>query len=194
MASSLPISSCLTEKGLAVKKILLILVPLLAFLGGAVGGDMLGGARTSGQAGHDAGAAATGEHEPPAAPDPEKSAKDGGDGKAADGDANLDWFTFPNQFFVPVLRNGTSSAVMILTLSIEMPASARADIEAQEHRLRDALLNALMIEANTGAFDGNFTAEPTLRRLRDALLAAGQRTAGPNVKRILIEDIGRQFQ
>ncbi|WP_258869774.1 hypothetical protein [Paracoccus thiocyanatus] len=51
-----------------------------------------------------------------------------------------------------------------------------------------------MIEANTGAFDGNFTSDPALQRLRKALLAAGQRAAGPDVRRVLIEDIGRQAQ
>ncbi|KRW95563.1 hypothetical protein O4J55_04315 [Paracoccus sp. PXZ] len=177
-----------------MKKILLILIPLLAFLGGAVGGDMLGKEKPSEPAGQDADAATKADHDPSTAPDPEKGADGGGSGKAEASETDLDWFRFPNQFFVPILRNGTSSAVMILSLSVEMPASARADIEAQEHRLRDALLNALLIEANTGAFDGNFTAEPTLQRLRASLLAAGQKAAGPAVKRILIEDIGRQIQ
>lgn len=83
---------------------------------------------------------------------------------------------------------------MVLTLSIEMPAESRPAIEAQEARLRDALLGALMIEANTGGFDGNFTSETSLRRLRESLLAAGRRAGGADVQRILIEDIGRQEQ
>ena len=83
---------------------------------------------------------------------------------------------------------------MVLSLTVEMPASARSRIEAQEHRLRDALLNALLIEANTGGFDGNFTADPAQQRLRASLLAAGQAAAGNDVQRILIEDIGRQEQ
>ncbi|SFY40813.1 hypothetical protein SAMN04244548_04234 [Paracoccus pantotrophus] len=176
-----------------MKKILLILVPLLAFLGGAVGGDMLGGSKPAEPAQGDAATAA----EPGAAetgnPAPDHGGEDSG-GEATDTGASLDWFAFPNQFFVPILRNGTPSAIMILSLSVEMPASARAEIEAQEHRLRDALLNALMIEANTGGFDGNFTAEPAMQRLRAALLAAGRKAAGPNVRRILIEDIGQQIQ
>lgn len=73
-----------------------------------------------------------------------------------------------------------------------MPAASRPKIEAQEARLRDALLGALLIEANTGGFDGNFTRKPGLRRLRESLLAAGRRAGGTDVQRILIEDIGRQ--
>lgn len=95
---------------------------------------------------------------------------------------------------MPILRNGTTTAVMVMSLTIEMPAEKRADIEAREHRLRDALLNALMVQANTGGFDGNFTAEPNLERLRKALLAAAQKAAGPEVTRVLIEDIARQDQ
>ena len=75
-----------------------------------------------------------------------------------------------------------------------MPAEARPKIEAQEAKLRDALLGDLMIEANTGGFDGNFTAETSLNRLRNSLQAAGQRAAGTDVQRVLIEDIGRQEQ
>jgi len=178
-----------------VKKILLILIPLLAFLGGAVGGDMLGGAKPAASVQGDAATAAEPGHQVSESADPAQG--HGGEGSGDGGgaaEASLDWFAFPNQFFVPILRNGTPSAIMILSLSVEMPASARAEIEAQEHRLRDALLNALMIEANTGGFNGNFTAEPALQRLRAALLAAGQKAAGPNVRRILIEDIGQQIQ
>lgn len=174
-----------------MKKILIVLVPLLALGIGAVGGDLLHGAKASPEAAHDGGAEKP-EAEATADHAPAKASASGHD--AAAGDTGLDWFKFPNQFFVPILRNGTSTAVIILSLSIEMPAMARADIEAQEHRLRDALLSALMIEANTGAFDGNFTAEPAMRRLRSSLLAAAQQAAGPEVARVLIEDIGRQVQ
>lgn len=185
-----------------VKKILMLLLPLLGFVGGAIGGDMLHAPKTAEKSmGADSETAAEGdaaaEHEAgtehaaaeaPAAGHGEGEAEGEGAGGA------LDWFKFPNQFFVPIIRNGTPTAIMVLTLSIEMPADARPQIEAQEARLRDALLGALMIEANTGGFDGNFTSETSLRRLRETLLAAGRRAGGANVQRILIEDIGRQEQ
>lgn len=168
-----------------MKKLLLILLPVLAFVGGAISGDILGEpkpadeTRTQGTATEQADAASqTGK----------------GESSSTTKDDTLGWFRFPTQIFVPVLRNGSPTAVMILSLGIETPASAQAEIEAQELRLRDSLLNALMIEANTGAFDGNFTSEVTLQKLRTSLLAAAQKTAGPNVRRILIEDIGRQEQ
>ncbi|MFC3570653.1 hypothetical protein [Paracoccus simplex] len=194
-----------------MKKILILLMPLLSFVGGAIGGDMLhaaksasGTAATPSDADADAAhaeAEAEAEAEAGAGHGAEGGTEGAGHGAAADGhaastesEAGQDWFKFPNQFFVPILRNGNPTAIMVLSLTIEMPAAARPEIEAQEHRLRDALLNALMVQANTGGFDGNFTAEPALERLREALLAAARKAAGPSVQRILIEDIGRQEQ
>lgn len=179
-----------------MKKILVLLLPVVAFLGGAVGGDMLQAGRAPAQddAAHAPAKAAE------AAPDAAHAMSapaEAGHGSAESAAAGADqtaWFRFPNQFFVPLLRNGQTNAIMVMTLTLEMPESIRPAIEAQEHRLRDALLNALMIEANTGGFDGNFTSEPSLERLRDALLAAAQKAAGPQIAHVLIEDIARQDQ
>lgn len=187
-----------------VKKILMLLLPLLGFVGGAIGGDLLHAPKSAGKDVAVDSETATGggtaaAHDDPAAQEAgaEHAAGDASGAGHGEGDASagaLDWFKFPNQFFVPIIRNGTPTAIMVLTLSIEMPAEARPGIEAQEARLRDALLGALMIEANTGGFDGNFTSETRLRRLRESLLAAGRRAGGGDVRRILIEDIGRQQQ
>lgn len=181
-----------------MKKILVMLLPVLAFLGGAVGGDLLhGGASKASQEGAPAGeakpeAGTEAEAKPEA---PAASTEAGGEAAAAPAEGNsADWFHFADQFFVPILRNGNTSAVMVLSLTIEMPASARGKVEAQEHRLRDALLNALMIQANTGGFDGNFTSETSLDALRAALLAAARKSAGPEISGVLIEDIARQDQ
>lgn len=108
--------------------------------------------------------------------------------------SDLSWFKFPTQFFVPVMRGANLDSVMILTLTLEMAKSQQEAVYQQEHRLRDALLRALLIHANTGGFDGNFTSEAHLRRLHEALLEAAARIAGDNVHDILIEDIARQGQ
>lgn len=182
-----------------MKKILMLILPVIAFLGGAIGGDMLHGGSSKAK-GDDKAAHAT--TDPKAESDAPHTAAEtaaaesghGGEGGRAEAASGTAWFRFPNQFFVPILRNGATDAVMVMSLTLEMPEPARADIEAREHRLRDALLNALMIQANTGGFDGNFTSEPSLERLRRALLAAAQKAAGPQVAQVLIEDIARQDQ
>ena len=175
-----------------MKKILVLLIPVLALVGGVAAGEMLRPApQGTDQAmvpGDDPGNAASGEHAAPEhAGDHAAKADDRGDGAAAEG-----WFTFPTQFFVPLMRNGDMGTVMILTLSIE---TLQADLEAmkqQEHRLRDALLRELLIHANTGGFDGNFTAEARLAPLRERLHKAAQASTALPVKAILIEDIARR--
>ena len=194
-----------------MKRILVIGLAVLAFLGGAIGGSLLAKGPSHPDEGTPAPASA--EAQPDGhAPAPEGAAAEpagegakaqrghaaaehgsGGEGEGA-ADDGLDWYHFPDQFFVPILRNGTTTAVMVLSLTLEMPPIVRPVVESREHRLRDALLNALLVEANTGGFDGNFTSEASLSRLRAALLAAARSAADPRISNVLIEDIARQDQ
>lgn len=185
-----------------LKKILMLAVPVLALAAGAFGGALLKpdahdkempahetghgdahapdehGVSGHGDAGHGA-ASHDDSHDNP-----------GGHGKS--GDTKLAWFAFPNQFFVPLTRQGDSGGMMILTLSLETTDAEIEDIARQEHRLRDIMLRQLLIVANTGGFDGNFTTEGRLRGLRKSLLAAVQDSVGPKVTGVLIGDIARQ--
>lgn len=101
------------------------------------------------------------------------------------------WFQFPQQFFVPVMRNGRLESTMVLSLSLEVPAGSAEIVYAHELKLRDAVLRQLLIHANTGGFDGNFTAEPQLRTLRADLARTAQATV-PEISAVLIGDIARQ--
>ncbi|WEF24001.1 hypothetical protein [Paracoccus sp. S3-43] len=184
-----------------MKKILTLLIPILALVAGIAAGDILRPApEGTGQA------AAAGDH------GDAKPADDGhaaanhaapADGHAAAADhggvngkggavPSQAWFTFPSQFFVPLMRNGDMGAVMILTLTIETGAAELPAMEQQEHRLRDALLRELLIHANTGGFDGNFTSEARLAPLRERLQKAAQASTDLPVNAVLIEDIARQ--
>lgn len=98
----------------------------------------------------------------------------------------------PEQFFVPIVRNGSLRAVMVLGLGLEVEEARLEAVHAREFQLRDALLRALMIHANTGGFDGNFTAEPRLELLGAILLDAARKVVGEDVHAILIGDIARQ--
>lgn len=182
-----------------MKKILVLLIPVLALVGGVAAGEMLRpGAPATDQAEAPADNA---DQIAPSSPEAEKEdyeSEKPADDYAATTDekggatAAAGWFTFPTQFFVPLMRNGDMGAVMILTLSIETSESDLAAMEQQEHRLRDALLRELLIHANTGGFDGNFTAEARLAPLRERLHKAAQAGTDLPVKAILIEDIARQ--
>lgn len=185
-----------------MKKILMILFPVLAFVGGSAAGAMLKGGSDPAE-GAEMAAPAEGEpeegtehaEEAPVSEDHSVGTADaGGHGEAETegGSTTIGWFGFPNQFFVPVVRNGRTDFIMILTLSLQTTPGTETAIAAQEHRLRDALLRRLLIEANTGGFDGNFTADAQQRILRENLLQAAQDIGGADVQEVLIEAIVRQ--
>lgn len=146
-----------------------------------------GGHAEPASSGHDGAPAGHGAHAPPA----------GGHGGGTSGYGASDevpataWFEFPQQFLVPILYDGQLDSTMILTLSVEMPGTARETVYAHDIKLRDALLRQLLIHANTGGFDGNFTSEAQLRKLRAGLTAAVQGVV-PEITDVLIGDIGRQ--
>lgn len=190
-----------------VRKLLPILLVLIAFIGGAVAGDMLNAPKAD-AAETDGGEAAVGTADAPAAeethakapaeeaasghaPAPAPSGHDSGGGHGESKSTGTGAFKFPKQFFVPVLHDGQLDSTMILSLSLEMPEAERENVNANELKLRDGLLRQLLIRANTGGFDGNFTAEPQLRELKAELLATAQGIV-PAISGILIEDIARQ--
>ena len=189
-----------------MKKILAFLIPVLALVGGVAAGEMLrpgakatdpaaaeapadedhGSAEPEDHASADQGAPDASDHAA-SAPAADQGGGHGGEAVPTEG-----WFTFPTQFFVPLMRNGDMGAVMILILTIETPGSDLQAMEQQEHRLRDALLRELLIHANTGGFDGNFTSEARLAPLRERLQKAAQASTDLTVKAVLIGDIARQ--
>lgn len=151
---------------------------LLAGVGGLVAGDWLRPAPEPAEA-ETAEGAETGHEAAPVAT---------AEGKAAPSA----YFRFPSQFFIPVMHGDRLQGMMVLTLTLEMPAERQEEVFRQEFRLRDALLGTLLIQANTGGFDGNYTIEPRMRRLREALVAAAVQASGGIVTDVLIEDIARQ--
>lgn len=176
-------------------KLLPILLSLVALIGGAVGGELLRGAPAAVAApDHIApgDAPAPDSQEPrPIAVAREAAPVPAAEPEPGDASAPAAWFKFPQQFFVPVLHGGRLDSTMILALSVEMPETATEEVHAHEIKLRDALLRQLLIHANTGGFDGNFTTEAHLRKLRGDLTATA-RAVVPRVREVLIGDIARQ--
>lgn len=178
-----------------IKKLIPVLVIVIAAIGGLFAGDMLrpgtdhpAEAPAEGEGGHDA---AKADAEPAPSGHGEKHAKSG-EGKDEAKAAEMAYFRFPSQFFVPVMHGDRLDGMMVLTLTIEMPADQQEAVFRQEFRLRDAFLRELLIHANTGGFDGNYTIEPRMRRLRDALMKVATEQSGGLVTDVLIEDIARQ--
>lgn len=157
-----------------IRKLLLPVIMLVAFAGGLVTGDLLRPAPPEAQA---------------ALPEPGSD-----DLLRRHPPGDLAWFRFPNQFFVPIMRGHRLDSVMVLSLTLETPKDAQEAVFQAEHRLRDAFLRSLLIHANTGGFDGNFTAEGPMRRLTGVLLQTAREVGGEQILNVLIEDIARQDQ
>lgn len=97
-----------------------------------------------------------------------------------------------NQFVVPVLEEGRVAAMVILSLSIEIPPGGAEDVYAREPKLRDSFLQVLFDHANSGGFRGAFTDGSNMVLLRRALLESARGVLGPVARDVLITDIVRQ--
>lgn len=175
-----------------LKKLIPVVAVLIAAVGGLFGGEMLR-PQKDGVADH--AVAQPDAHGETTAPEAdhakaeetaEKTAEHGSEAAATT------YFRFPSQFFVPVMHGDRLDGMMVLTLTVEMAADKEEAVFKQEFRLRDAFLRTLLIHANTGGFDGNYTIEPRMRRLREALLKTADEVSGGLVSDVLIEDIARQ--
>lgn len=188
-----------------MKKILTLLIPLIALGGGIAAGEMLRPKKDGAEvAATDLADIGEGTADAENHAGTTQDTAEAGHGTAASsghgentGQSEADasgpgWFTFPTQFFVPLMRNGDMGAMIIVTLSLETQAAQIEAMNQQQHRLRDALLRELMIHANTGGFDGNFTTEPAQRVLRERLLKAIHSATDLPVDAVLIEGIARQ--
>lgn len=175
-----------------IKKIIPIALPVLALVGGAFGGDMLRAPASPADPATEA--AAADDHGAAPADDGHGGGEDhGGDDHGGGGDpTEAAYFQFPTQFFVPLMRQGDLRDVMILTVTLQTDGANLQALSKKEHILRDALLRQLMIHANTGGFDGNFTADRNLVTLREGLLQAAKAATDAPVTAVLIEDIARQ--
>lgn len=178
-----------------MKRLLLPALLALAGLGGGVGAGLAlrppsgaeAPAEDQGQAGgpEEGGGATDGGGDVPPRPSHGTPA---GDAPAA----AREFVKLNNQFVVPVVGEGRVTALVVLSVSLEVGAGGREGVFAHEPKLRDAFLQVLFAHANAGGFDGNFTAASALRTLRAGLLEAAQGVLGDLVSDVLIIDMMRQ--
>ncbi|MCF8486558.1 MAG: flagellar basal body-associated FliL family protein [Rhodobacteraceae bacterium] len=124
------------------------------------------------------------------APDPDPAAEE----VAAPVDPALvpDYVKLSNQFVVPLVEKDRITAMVILTLSLEVKQGTSEQVYAREPKLRDAFLQLLFDHANTGGFRGSFTDAANLVILREGLREIAQKLLGDSVTDVLITDIVRQ--
>jgi hypothetical protein len=127
-----------------------------------------------------------------------EAAPEQGEVHAADGDhdeadtAEPEFVRLSNQFVVPVVAEGRVSAMVVLSLSLEVETGTTDAVFQREPKLRDAFLQVLFDHANLGGFSGSFTDGSNLVLLRTALKETAVQVLGPVVKDVLITDIARQ--
>lgn len=107
-------------------------------------------------------------------------------------DGTTGYVKLNNQFVIPVVNDGNVTALVVTALSIELNSGGPELVYEKEPKLRDGFLQVLFNHANTGGFDGNFTAGRNMEQLRSALRESAQKILGPAVTDVLIVDILRQ--
>ncbi len=184
-----------------MKRFLLPLVLLLVGIGGGVAAgfmvtpskdgqeDMATGCEPTGESGDPASLAEHEEDLLPASAGDHHVAIDAEDHGLGSG---FEYVRLNNQFVVPIVESSSVTALVLLSISVEVPAGEQEAVLVVEPKLRDVFLQVLFDHANIGGFEGVFTASTNMRTLRNALLRAAQDALGPKISDVLIVDIVRQ--
>ncbi|WP_102106667.1 flagellar basal body-associated FliL family protein [Oceaniglobus roseus] len=97
-----------------------------------------------------------------------------------------------NQFVFPLVEDGAVSALVALSLTLEVTPGQTNTVFDREPKLRDGFLRVMLDHANAGGFRGAFTSNDSMERLRKALLEKGREDLGDVLVDVLILDINRQ--
>lgn len=127
----------------------------------------------------------------PDEPNEATEAAESGDAETAV-ESGRDYAKLNNQFIVPVVSDSEVTALVVLSLSVEVASGGKETVFVHEPRLRDAFLQVMFDHANTGGFGGAFTSSPNMRILRDGLRREATAILGDLASDVLIVDIVRQ--
>ncbi len=121
---------------------------------------------------------------------PAAQAKKGGTDKGEL--AGTEFVEMSNQLVIPLIHADRVASLVVLTVGLEVPAGTSEAVMKGEPKLRDLFLRVLLDHANTGGFDGAFTANGAMQALRRALLESARGQFGDAVADVLIMEINRQ--
>lgn len=103
-----------------------------------------------------------------------------------------DYVKLNNQFVIPIVAEERIAAMVVLSISLEVPPGGSEPIYQREPKLRDIFLQVLFDHANAGGFDGAFTDGRKMETLRTALLETARQELGASIRGVLITDMARQ--
>lgn len=122
--------------------------------------------------------------------DHEKSVDNENDGAAGQG---MEYVRLPNQFVVPLVAEDRISAMVVMSLSVEVTSGYSEDVLEKEPKLRDGFLRVLFDHASIGGFDGAFINNENLDVVRRKLRDVAKSVMGSDiVNDVLIFEIARQ--
>jgi hypothetical protein len=103
-----------------------------------------------------------------------------------------DYFKFSRQFVTPVVEDGEPAALIILDVMIELAPGASEAIYADEPKLRDAVLKALLAQSANGDLRQMLTAPERLEKTRAAVFESVRKVIGEEARAVLLTDVGYQ--
>ena len=109
-------------------------------------------------------------------------------------DVDAEFVKINNQFVIPIVKEEKVTALVVLSLSLEVTTGNREAVYQREPKLRDEFLQVMFNHANTGGFDGVFTQTSRLTNLRRALREVATSLLGEVVHDVLVTNIVRQDQ
>jgi len=107
-------------------------------------------------------------------------------------DKEWDYVKLPKQFVIPIIKRERVSALVVLTLSLEIEPGVSESVLARSPKLKDGFLQVMFAHANSGGFDGAFTTGQSMKDLRGSLNEVARRYLGDVVNDVLIEEIVKQ--
>jgi flagellar protein FliL len=129
---------------------------------------------------------------------PEACAEDEGCTEAAGDqeiapDLSREFVSLEKPFVVPIFGQDRVTAMVVLSLSVEVPAGEGDAVKAVQPRLRDGFLAVLFRHANSGGFNGSFTVGEKMTDLKSALLKSAREVlVNHKVGEVLVTEIIRQ--
>lgn len=105
-----------------------------------------------------------------------------------------DFVKLDNQFIVPLVQGGKVTAMVVLSITLEVIEGSDETVYKHEPKIRDEFLQVMFNHANSGGFDGVFTDTSKLTILRRALLEVATGILENKVHDVLISNIVRQDQ
>jgi hypothetical protein len=105
---------------------------------------------------------------------------------------DTEYVKFKRQFVVPVVKNQSVDALILINLGLEVPAKRQDDVFRMEPRFRDAFIRELLQLSDRGYFDEELTSPATYEVLRETLARAAKEIDKEGVKDVLILDLTRQ--